>query len=155
MEHKGGQDIEGAVHGDVNESTLRMAFKGKADIRLTATSGTVKVRAPSNSGAWVNAGSEEGSVFLRSGIQVYEAWWTELAPDHPILPPGPIEIMKSQYEREKAGVLDFSKLPRVFYITDSYYHSQEAVRDRQKNAQLVASFPKPMGDKSVDVYRLN
>ena len=91
----------------------------------------------------------------RSGIQVYEAWWTELAPDHPILPPGPIEIMKSQYEREKAGVLDFSKLPRVFYITDSYYHSQEAVRDRQKNAQLVASFPKPMGDKSVDVYRLN
>ncbi len=91
----------------------------------------------------------------RNGIRVYEALWTELAPDHPILPPGPIEIMRSRYEREKVGVLDFSKVSRVFYVTDSYYHSEEAVRDRQKDALLVASFPKPMGEKSVDVYRLN
>ena len=63
--------------------------------------------------------------------------------------------MRSRYEREKVGVLDFSKVSRVFYVTDSYYHSEEAVRDRQKDALLVASFPKPMGEKSVDVYRLN
>ena len=62
--------------------------------------------------------------------------------------------MKSRYERSKIGALDFSKEPRVFYVTDSFYHTQDAVRDRQKGAQLVANFAKPVGHKSVDVYRL-
>ena len=32
---------------------------------------------------------------MRHRIRVYEAWWMQLAPNHPILPPGPADIMRS------------------------------------------------------------
>ena len=89
----------------------------------------------------------------RLGISVYEAWWTQLSPTHAILPQGPAEVLRSHYERVKAGSIDFSKVPRVFYVTDTHYYPKEAVHIRQPNAQLIASFPKKNGN-SIDVYRL-
>ena len=90
----------------------------------------------------------------RRGIRVYEAWWMKLDPQWPILPRGRTGIMNSMWERSNAGVIDFSTVPRVFYVTDSFYHTEEAVRERQRYALRVASFPKPGGLKSIDVYRL-
>ena len=89
----------------------------------------------------------------RLGIRVYEAWWTQLAPDHPILPRGEAEVLRSHYERVQAGKVDFSRIPLVFYVTDTHYYPREAVQIRQPGAQLVASFPKKNGH-SIDVYRL-
>ena len=62
--------------------------------------------------------------------------------------------MKSQYERVKAGVIDFSQVPRVFYITDTYHTPKAAVRVRQPDAKLIQSFRKPDGKHSIDIYRL-
>jgi len=90
----------------------------------------------------------------RNGIRVYEAWWTQLSGNHEILPRGGADVLKSHYERVKAGVVDFSRAERVFYLTDTYYYNQQAVLLRQPNAQLVARFKKPVGDDSIDVYRL-
>ncbi len=89
----------------------------------------------------------------RDGIRVFEAWWTQLSPTHPILPQGEAEVLRSHYERVSAGNVDFRQIPRVFYVTDTHYYSREAVKVRQPNAQLVASFPKRNGH-SIDVYRL-
>jgi hypothetical protein len=89
----------------------------------------------------------------RYGIRVYEAWWTQLAPNHPILPGGVAEVLRSHYERVQAGKVDFSQVPLVFYVTDTHYYPREAVQIRQPGAQLVASFPKKNGH-SIDVYRL-
>ena len=91
---------------------------------------------------------------MRHGIRVYEAWWTQLARDHPILPPGPADIMRSHYERVKAGVIDFSKVSRVFYVTDTFHTPKAAVQLRQPGAKLVASFPKPDDRHFIDVYQL-
>ncbi len=88
------------------------------------------------------------------GIRVYEAWWTQLSGDHPILPQGRAEIIKSHYEREKSGVIDFSRVGRVFYVTDTNYYTPAAVHVRQPDARLVKSFPKPNRTDSIDVYRL-
>ncbi len=90
----------------------------------------------------------------RQGIRVYEAWWTQKSGDHPILPQGRADIIKSHYEREKSGMIDFSKVGRVFYVTDTNYYTQAAVHVRQPNARLVKSFPKPNQTDSIDVYRL-
>ena len=89
----------------------------------------------------------------RDGIRVFEAWWTQLSPDHAILPQGEAEVLRSHYERISAGSVDFRQVPRVFYVTDTHYYPREAVKIRQSNAQLVASFPKRNGH-SIDVYRL-
>jgi hypothetical protein len=90
----------------------------------------------------------------RHGIRVYEAWWMQLSGDHHILPRGRTDMMKSQYERVKAGVIDFSEVPRVFYVTDTYHTSKAAVRIRQPDAKLVQSFRKPDGKHSIDIYQL-
>ena len=90
----------------------------------------------------------------RKGIRVYEAWWTSIAPNYPILPPAPVEVVKSQYERVAAGVLDPRTLQRVYYVTENFYTPPDAVRHRQPQAERVASFPKPNGRESIDVYRL-
>ncbi len=90
----------------------------------------------------------------RHGIRVYEAWWMQLSGNHHILPRGRTDIMKSQYERVKAGVIDFSQVPRVFYITDTYHTPKAAVRVRQPDAKLIQSFRKPDGKHSIDIYRL-
>lgn len=89
----------------------------------------------------------------RHGIRVFEAWWTQLDPNHPILPQGEAEVLRSHYERISAGSVDFRQVPRVFYVTDTHYYPREAVLVRQPNAQLAASFPKRNGH-SIDVYRL-
>lgn len=89
----------------------------------------------------------------RDGVRVFEAWWTQLSPTHPILPQGEAEVLRSHYERVSAGNVDFRQIPRVFYVTDTHYYSREAVKVRQPNAQLEASFPKRNGH-SIDVYRL-
>ena len=88
------------------------------------------------------------------GIQVHEAWWTQLSPTHPIMPNTEVDLMRSQYERVKAGKLDFRKVERVFYLTDTNYYTPEAVHVRQPTAQLLVQFVKPGGGFSVDVYRL-
>ena len=89
----------------------------------------------------------------RYGIRVLEAWWTQLSPNHPILPQGEAELIRSHYERVSAGAIDFRQVPRVFYVTDTHYYPPEAVKIRQPDAQLVTSFPKRNGH-SIDVYRL-
>jgi hypothetical protein len=90
----------------------------------------------------------------RNGIRVYEAWWTTISPDHPILPPVPVELVKSQYERVPAGMLDPRRLDRVYYVTEAHYVPEAAVRRRHSDARRLISFPKPNGRNSIDVYRL-
>ena len=90
----------------------------------------------------------------RYGIRVYEAWWMQLSGRHAILPVGQADIMKSQYERVKAGVLDFSRLSRVFYVTDTFHSPKAEVRIRQPSAKLIRSFSKHDGRHSIDIYRL-
>ena len=62
--------------------------------------------------------------------------------------------MKPHHERVKGGVLDTTRLTRVFYVTDSEYASEPTVKRRQPKARLVWSFPNPEGRSSLDVYRL-
>jgi hypothetical protein len=90
----------------------------------------------------------------RYGIQVHEAWWTQLSGTHAIMPNAEVDLMRSQYERIPAGKLDFRKAQRVFYLTDTNYYTPPDVQVRQPNAQLLVQFPKPGGGHSVDVYRL-
>ncbi len=90
----------------------------------------------------------------RLGIQAYEAWWTQLSSTHAILPTGPADVLRSHYERIKAGKIDFHKLQRVFYVTDTNYYTDPEVKVRQPDAQLVASFPKGDGKNAINVYRL-
>jgi 4-amino-4-deoxy-L-arabinose transferase-like glycosyltransferase len=91
---------------------------------------------------------------FKYGIRVYEAWWTQLSGSHPIFPHGTVDLLKSQYERVKAGKLDLTKLDRVYYVTDTNYYTPEAVRIRQPDALLLKRFPKPGNEYFVDVYRL-
>jgi hypothetical protein len=90
----------------------------------------------------------------RYGIQVYEAWWTQLSGTHAIMPDGTADILKSHYERTKAGQIDFRQVSRVYYATDTNYYTDAAVKIRQPSAQLLRSFPKPGGQHSINVYRL-
>ena len=90
----------------------------------------------------------------RNRIRVFDAWWMQISADQPILPAGPMEVMKSQYERVAAGTVDFSEPRRVFYVTDTNYNGPDVVRSREPTARLVARFHKPAGDTSIDVYQL-
>jgi hypothetical protein len=90
----------------------------------------------------------------KHGIRVYEAWWTQKSGEHQILPVGNAEMLRSHYERVSAGQLDFSRISRVYYVTDTDYNTPEAVRYRQPNAVLLKRFPKPENNQSIDVYRL-
>ena len=90
----------------------------------------------------------------RSGIRVYEAWWTTISPEHRVLPLVPVEVMRSQYERVSAGMLDTRQLGRVYYVTEVQYNPPDAVMRREPRARRVFSFPKPNGRNSIDVYRL-
>lgn len=90
----------------------------------------------------------------RHGIRTYEAWWTQLSGTHAILPAGSAAVLRSHYERVEAGKIDFRALPRVFYVTDTNYYTDAAVKVRQPDARLVASFPKPDGKNAINAYRL-
>jgi 4-amino-4-deoxy-L-arabinose transferase-like glycosyltransferase len=90
----------------------------------------------------------------RHGIQAYEAWWTQLSSTHAILPTGSADILRSHYERIEAGKIDFHAVQRVFYVTDTNYYTDGAVKVRQPDARLVASFPKGDGKNAINVYRL-
>jgi hypothetical protein len=87
------------------------------------------------------------------GIQAYDAWWLQM-PDRSILPLAPTEVMKSQYERVSAGVVDFPSLTRVYYVTDTNYNKPADIANRQPGARLQARFMKRNGVDSIDVYRL-
>jgi 4-amino-4-deoxy-L-arabinose transferase-like glycosyltransferase len=91
---------------------------------------------------------------FQHGIRVYEAWWTQLSGTYPIFPHGTVDLLKSQYERVKAGKLDLTKLDRVYYVTDTNYYTPEDVKVRQPDAQLIRRFPKPGNQYFVDIYRL-
>jgi predicted membrane protein len=90
----------------------------------------------------------------RHGISAYEAWWTQLSGTHAILPAGSADVLRSHYERIQAGKIDFLAVPRVFYVTDTNYYTDPAVKVRQPDAQLVQSFLKPDGQHAINVYRL-
>jgi 4-amino-4-deoxy-L-arabinose transferase-like glycosyltransferase len=90
----------------------------------------------------------------RHGIRALEAWWTQLSGTHAILPAGSAAVLRSHYERVEAGKIDFRALPRVFYVTDTNYYTDAAVKVRQPDAQLIASFPKPDAKNAIHVYRL-
>jgi len=91
---------------------------------------------------------------LRNGIRVHEAWWLQLSRSTSILPREQMVFTKSHYERVKGKRLDFRTVPRVFYVTDTGYSTVADVLKREPEARLVASFKKPNGVDSVDVYRL-
>jgi hypothetical protein len=95
-------------------------------------------------------------VFLngRDGVTVHEAWWIELSNRYPLLPAGPVSLMKSHYERVYGGSVDFDRVRSVLYVTDTAYVSVEDVRRRQQNATRIATFRKPGSVESIDVYRL-
>ena len=90
----------------------------------------------------------------KHGIRVYEAWWTQLSSNSPIMPPGRAELIRSHYERTKMGEIDFSRERRVYYVTDTAYYTPEAVQIRQPGATPLRRFPKPENGQSIDVYRL-
>lgn len=90
----------------------------------------------------------------RHGIRAFEAWWTQLSGTHAILPQGTADVLRSHYERLEAGKVDFRAAPRVFYVTDTNYYNDAAVKVRQPNAKLVQSFPKPDGKQAINVYQL-
>jgi hypothetical protein len=90
----------------------------------------------------------------RHGIRALEAWWTQLSGTHAIMPRGSADVLRSHYERLEAGKIDFLAAPRVFYVTDTNYYTDAAVKVRQPDAQLVQSFPKPDGKQAINVYRL-
>ena len=52
------------------------------------------------------------------------------------------------------GEIDFSREPRVYYVTDTAYYPPEAVQIRQPGAKPLRRFPKPENQQSIDVYRL-
>ena len=89
----------------------------------------------------------------KHGIRVYEAWWTQLSSNSPIMPPGRAELIRSHYERTKMGEIDFSREDRVYYVTDTAYYPPEAVKIRQPGATPLRRFPKPEDGQSIDVYR--
>jgi 4-amino-4-deoxy-L-arabinose transferase-like glycosyltransferase len=91
---------------------------------------------------------------LWRGDRVYDAWWLQLSARQPILPAGLTEVMKSQYERVSAGAVDFSRLTRVYYVTDTNYNKPAAVLKRDPGVRLEARFVKNNGLDYVDVYRL-
>ena len=88
------------------------------------------------------------------GARAYDAWWLQLSPTQPILPAQPIEVMKSQYERVLAVVVEFSAWPVIYYVTDTNYNTPEAVMRREPSARLVARFHKPDAHASIDLYRI-
>jgi hypothetical protein len=90
---------------------------------------------------------------LWNGIRVYDAWWLQMS-DRPILPKEPLQVMKSQYERVPAQVVDFPTLQRVYYITDTNYNKPTDVTKREPTARLEMRFEKRNGKDFVDVYRL-
>jgi hypothetical protein len=90
----------------------------------------------------------------KAGVRVYDAWWMQLYDIHPILPREPKLVMKSQYERVPAGIVDFPSLKRVFYVTATNYNKPSQVAAREPGAQLIGRFPRPNGTESIDVYRL-
>ncbi len=93
--------------------------------------------------------------YERHGIRVHEAWWLQAGNARStIVPRGEVEILKSHYERVSRGKMDFRKVPRIYYLTDTFYMPRWAVEARQPGAVLLKSFPKPEGNESVDVYRL-
>jgi 4-amino-4-deoxy-L-arabinose transferase-like glycosyltransferase len=91
---------------------------------------------------------------FKYGIRVYEAWWTQRSGSYPIFPHGTVDLLRSQYERVKAGKLDLTQLDRVYYITDTNYYTPEDVKIRQPDAKLLQRYPKPGNEYFVDVYRL-
>ena len=88
------------------------------------------------------------------GIRVHEAWWVQLSPEHPIMPNGKVELLRSHWERVKGGELDFRNVNRVYYVTDTNHNKYQDVMARQPTARILRRFPKPGGEYFVDVYRL-
>jgi 4-amino-4-deoxy-L-arabinose transferase-like glycosyltransferase len=91
---------------------------------------------------------------LRNGMHVYEAWWLQLPGRRPILPDAPTEVMKSQYERVSAGIIDFPLLSPVYYVTDTNYNKPVDVAERDPHAKLIRRFPKHNGSDFIDIYQL-
>lgn len=89
------------------------------------------------------------------GIRVYEAWWLQLEAKYPLVPSGSMPVWKSQYERVAAADVDFSTVPRLYYITDTDYHTPEEVHAAAPSARLLRRFQKRNGSEYIDVYRLH
>ena len=90
----------------------------------------------------------------KDGIRAYEAWWIKNSPTNPIVPAGTVELIRSHYERVEGGTIDFNRVTRVFYVTDSEYVGPRQVRARQPNARLMWTFPNPEKTGSLDIYRV-
>ncbi len=91
----------------------------------------------------------------QNGIRMYETWWAQVeGQDHPLLPAGEVDVLKSHYERVNAGRVDFRDAERVYYVTDTHYMTPQMVAARSPGAQRLRSFLKPDSEESVDVYRL-
>jgi hypothetical protein len=88
------------------------------------------------------------------GIRVYEAWWLQRNGEYPLVPKGEMPVWRSQYQRVFAEEVDFSALARLYYVTDTNYHTPDEVRMMSPAARLLRRFPKRGGQEFVDVYRV-
>lgn len=91
----------------------------------------------------------------KNGVRVTEAWWLQ-DPElkYPLLPAGRMPLLKSQYQRIEAGVLDFASTGAVYYVTDTSYRPPGETARGLANAPRVAVFPKRDGSQAIEVYRL-
>jgi 4-amino-4-deoxy-L-arabinose transferase-like glycosyltransferase len=88
------------------------------------------------------------------GTRVYEAWWLQREGEYPLVPEGAMPIWRSQYQRVPAGEIDFSATPRLYYVTDTNYHTPAEVKKMSPTAHIVRRFPKHGGREFIDVYRV-
>jgi len=90
-----------------------------------------------------------------NGTRVYEAWWLQLDGKYPLVQAGKMPVWRSQYERIADSDVDFSQLPRLYYLTDTNYYTPEDIHISSPAAHLIRRFPKTGGQDFIDVYRLN
>jgi uncharacterized membrane protein len=91
----------------------------------------------------------------RDGIEVYEAWWLQPGVSYPLLPRGFMQVWRSQYQRIWIGAVDFSRVSRLYYLTDSAYHIEKSVPSLDRSARLVRRFRKRRRNEFIEVYLLN
>jgi hypothetical protein len=92
---------------------------------------------------------------MTNGIEVYEAWWLQTVQPNGLVPTNSVPVWKSQYQRETALWMNFTKLQKLYYVTDTYYHDPQEIRRLAPSALLIRRFRKRSSNEFIDVYRLN
>lgn len=62
-------EFEGVIDGHAGNSSVRIRYKGKANVKVRSLAGLIRIDNPRNSGAQINVGSEEGDLRLPKAIK--------------------------------------------------------------------------------------